>query len=161
MVSERKKNKEQRMHFGLLILLSVLPFFRRYYGRRRLPQLQKADRLGSIVAADVWDKVVVEVVGHGGKKRAREWAEKAMDFWPVVQRALKCSSLPSTTMRHTPPLLDVPDVPDDAQRHPLLAFRPHQPYAAFLVLDVEATCFQGTDFNYPNEIIVCSVLLLT
>jgi hypothetical protein len=29
-----------------------------------------------------------------------------------------------------------------------------QPYDAFLVLDVEATCQQGTDFNYPNEIIV-------
>ena len=65
------------MHFGLLILLSVLPFFSRYYGRRRLLQLQKADRLGSIVVVEVWDKVVVEVVGHGGKKRAREWAEKA------------------------------------------------------------------------------------
>ena len=27
---------------------------------------------------------------------------------------------------------------------------------AFLVLDVEATCKQGTDFDYPNEIIVRS-----
>ena len=29
-----------------------------------------------------------------------------------------------------------------------------QPYDAFLVLDVEATCLQGTDFHWPNEIIV-------
>lgn len=29
-----------------------------------------------------------------------------------------------------------------------------QPYEAFLVLDVEATCHMGTDFNFPNEIIV-------
>jgi hypothetical protein len=29
-----------------------------------------------------------------------------------------------------------------------------QPYDAFLVLDVEATCMPGTDFNYANEIIV-------
>jgi 3'-5' exoribonuclease 1 len=29
-----------------------------------------------------------------------------------------------------------------------------QPYDAFLVLDVEATCAQGTDLNWPNEIIV-------
>ncbi|KAJ3476341.1 hypothetical protein NLI96_g11223 [Meripilus lineatus] len=28
-----------------------------------------------------------------------------------------------------------------------------QTYDAFLVLDVEATCVQGADFNYPNEII--------
>jgi hypothetical protein len=29
-----------------------------------------------------------------------------------------------------------------------------QPYDAFLVLDVEATCLQGSDFHWPNEIIV-------
>ncbi len=29
-----------------------------------------------------------------------------------------------------------------------------QPYDAFLVLDVEATCLKGTDFHWPNEIIV-------
>jgi hypothetical protein len=29
-----------------------------------------------------------------------------------------------------------------------------QPYDALLVLDVEATCLPGTDFNWPNEIIV-------
>jgi hypothetical protein len=29
-----------------------------------------------------------------------------------------------------------------------------QPYDAFLVVDVEATCVPGTDFSYPNEIIV-------
>jgi hypothetical protein len=31
---------------------------------------------------------------------------------------------------------------------------PPQPIDVFLVLDVEATCQQGVDFNYPNEIIV-------
>jgi hypothetical protein len=34
------------------------------------------------------------------------------------------------------------------------AIKVPQPYEVFLVLDVEATCFQGTDFNWPNEIIV-------
>ena len=29
-----------------------------------------------------------------------------------------------------------------------------QPFDAFLVLDVEATCVTGSDFNWPNEIIV-------
>ncbi len=29
-----------------------------------------------------------------------------------------------------------------------------QPYDAFLVLDVEATCYPGTGFHWPNEIIV-------
>ncbi|KAI0062234.1 hypothetical protein BV25DRAFT_1916154 [Artomyces pyxidatus] len=36
----------------------------------------------------------------------------------------------------------------------------HQPYDAFLVLDVEATCFQGTDFHWPNEIIEWPVCLV-
>ena len=31
---------------------------------------------------------------------------------------------------------------------------PRQPWEYFLVLDVEATCVAGTDFNWPNEIIV-------
>jgi hypothetical protein len=29
-----------------------------------------------------------------------------------------------------------------------------QPFEVFLVLDVEGTCDLGTDFDYPNEIIV-------
>lgn len=35
-----------------------------------------------------------------------------------------------------------------------------QPYDAFLVLDVEATCHEGTDFNFPNEIIEFPVCLM-
>jgi hypothetical protein len=40
---------------------------------------------------------------------------------------------------------------------------PRQPWEYILVLDVEATCVAGTDFNWPNEIIVrslCSPLAL-
>ncbi|KAI0003272.1 ribonuclease H-like domain-containing protein [Russula compacta] len=40
------------------------------------------------------------------------------------------------------------------------AVRATQPYDAFLVLDVEATCLQGTDFHWPNEIIEWPVCLL-
>ncbi|KAJ7109163.1 ribonuclease H-like domain-containing protein [Mycena epipterygia] len=35
-----------------------------------------------------------------------------------------------------------------------------QPYDAFLLLDVEATCQKGSDFNYPNEIIEFPVCLM-
>jgi len=35
-----------------------------------------------------------------------------------------------------------------------------QPYEAFLILDVEATCQLGTDFNFPNEIIEFPVCLM-
>ena len=37
--------------------------------------------------------------------------------------------------------------------------RYHQPYDAFLVLDIEGTCKFGSDFNYPNEIIVRPLFL--
>ncbi|KAI0670592.1 ribonuclease H-like domain-containing protein [Trametes maxima] len=38
--------------------------------------------------------------------------------------------------------------------------RTKQPYDAFLVLDVEATCVAGAGFDYPNEIIEWPVCLL-
>ncbi|KAF8061507.1 ribonuclease H-like domain-containing protein [Lyophyllum atratum] len=44
--------------------------------------------------------------------------------------------------------------------HPLPPPTAKQPYEAFLVLDVEATCQQGTDFNFPNEIIEFPVCLM-
>jgi 3'-5' exoribonuclease 1 len=59
-------------------------------------------------------------------------------------------------MRYTPPPPD--DLPDPCHRRSQSpTHRVQQPYDAFLILDVEATCFQGTDFNYPNEIIVRTV----
>lgn len=45
-----------------------------------------------------------------------------------------------------PPLPSIHD-----QRPPMTV---PQPYDYFLVLDVEATCFPGTGFHWPNEIIV-------
>lgn len=39
--------------------------------------------------------------------------------------------------------------------------RAMQPYDAFLVLDLEGTCELGTDFSYPNEIIVRDIILRT
>ncbi|GJJ12205.1 hypothetical protein Clacol_006446 [Clathrus columnatus] len=38
---------------------------------------------------------------------------------------------------------------------------PRQPFNYFLVLDVEATCVEGTDLTWPNEIIEWPVVLLT
>jgi hypothetical protein len=32
-----------------------------------------------------------------------------------------------------------------------------QPYDAFLILDVEATCIQGSGLNWPNELIASLV----
>lgn len=47
--------------------------------------------------------------------------------------------------------------PAQSQEIPPEPSMTRQPYEAFLVLDVEGTCDRGTDFNYPNEIIVCVV----
>lgn len=35
-----------------------------------------------------------------------------------------------------------------------------QPFASFLCFDVEATCEAGTNFNFPNEIIVRRIVVL-
>lgn len=51
---------------------------------------------------------------------------------------------------------DSPSPTNPASNQPL---RTKQPYEAFLVLDVEATCQLGADFNFPNEIIVCVLLI--
>lgn len=61
------------------------------------------------------------------------------------------SPAPHTTSET--PVLNLPEVPWPVK----------QPYDAFLVLDVEATCKEGTDFNWPNEIIVslCGLLICT
>ncbi|KAI6039010.1 ribonuclease H-like domain-containing protein [Pisolithus marmoratus] len=48
----------------------------------------------------------------------------------------------------------------DRPRLPIVAARVKQPYDAFLVLDVEATCLQGAGFDWPNEIIEWPVCLL-
>ncbi|KXN82506.1 3'-5' exonuclease eri1 [Leucoagaricus sp. SymC.cos] len=63
-------------------------------------------------------------------------------------------------MRYT--LLPPDLLPDPRHRRPQSPspFRVQQPYDAFLILDVEATCFQGTDFNYPNEIIEFPICLM-
>lgn len=55
---------------------------------------------------------------------------------PIVESALRSVDVE--------PKLDRPET----------AWPVKQPYDAFLVLDVEATCKEGTDFNWPNEIIV-------
>lgn len=45
-------------------------------------------------------------------------------------------------------------VEEIAETESIEPLHPRQPYDAFLVLDIEGTCKLGTDFNYPNEIIV-------
>lgn len=56
------------------------------------------------------------------------------DDFHATARRVKCNYLPPNS---TPAPLRV-----------------RQPYDVLLVLDVEATCLPGTDFNWPNEIIV-------
>ena len=66
---------------------------------------------------------------------------------------LPASFIRSATTNNAPVFVsDSADIPIAAPE-PLPPFV-HQPFDAFLVLDVEATCLQGTDFQWPNEIIV-------
>ncbi|KAI1787933.1 ribonuclease H-like domain-containing protein [Ganoderma leucocontextum] len=58
------------------------------------------------------------------------------------------------------PLEDPESKADEDEGKDRMAKRYRQPYEAFLVLDVEGTCVQGSGFGYPNEIIEWPVCLL-
>ena len=80
---------------------------------------------------------------------------------PTPVRTLPKPDLPASA---SAPALRTPPSPTCHRRQPSgdksprgdhqMAKRAKQPYDAFLVLDVEATCIQGAGFDYPNEIIV-------
>lgn len=74
----------------------------------------------------------------------------AMIAAPIIARPVPVPDPPPTLVDRTidvSPKLEKPESP-----WPVV-----QPYDAFLVLDVEATCQEGTDFNWPNEIIVSGI----
>lgn len=64
----------------------------------------------------------------------------AIDSMPSVATSSQEKSATKNTVPDTPPK----DIDPPAAK---------QMFDAFLVLDVEATCMPGTDFNYANEII--------
>jgi hypothetical protein len=71
--------------------------------------------------------------------------DAAHDMYSV----LKKPTTTSTTAYITPSTVPRPDATPIDENAWLC-----QPYDAFLVLDVEATCLQGAGFHWPNEIIV-------
>ncbi|KAF5386757.1 hypothetical protein D9615_001814 [Tricholomella constricta] len=88
-------------------------------------------------------------------RRRRPFLDSSLDSFPSV------SSPPVQPMRYTRQARfakkGLISLPVSSPSPPLTA---KQPYEAFLVLDVEATCHQGTDFNFPNEIIEFPVCLM-
>lgn len=76
----------------------------------------------------------------------------AMIITPRVPHPHTVPEPPTTRIERTQesPRLELSEAP----------FPEKQPYDAFLVLDVEATCQEGTDFNWPNEIIEWPVILM-
>jgi len=71
--------------------------------------------------------------------------------WTLEHVAVSVKPLKSALPKPVkPPVLATPTLPT----------RVKQPYDALLVLDVEATCKPGTDFQYPNEIIEWPVCLM-
>ena len=84
-------------------------------------------------------------------------------MFSVLKKPTTTSTTPATTYI-TPsavPCTDAAPVPPRNEELPQSSMKDQsqtawlcQPYDAFLVLDVEATCLQGTGFHWPNEIIV-------
>jgi hypothetical protein len=82
--------------------------------------------------------------------KARQWDRNPLILGPQVPRI---SNKYRKIKYKPPPLLNIPTFP-----YQPVDTRVKQPYEAFLVLDIEGTCELGTDFNYPNEIIVSDFL---
>ena len=71
----------------------------------------------------------------------------AMIASPIAARPFPVPEPPSALVERTVDVVPKLEKPESS-------WPVKQPYNAFLVLDVEATCREGTDFNWPNEIIV-------
>lgn len=83
------------------------------------------------------------------------------DMFSVLKKPTTTPAAAATTYVTPPSDVTRPDaapgdkgLPVSSMNEQYNAVKVPQPYEVFLVLDVEATCFQGTDFNWPNEIIV-------
>jgi hypothetical protein len=85
------------------------------------------------------------------------------DMFSVLKKPTTTSTTVATTYNtpSTVPRADAARIPPRNEELPQPSMEEQcqntwtcQPYDAFLVLDVEATCLQGTDFHWPNEIIV-------
>ncbi|TRM61740.1 ribonuclease H-like domain-containing protein [Schizophyllum amplum] len=77
---------------------------------------------------------------------------------PVDITPLPLHSTPSPSPPPSPLLSSVYEAQDVCEAQNIVTTK--QNYDAFLVVDVEGTCMQGTNFSYPNEIIEFPVCLM-
>jgi hypothetical protein len=89
---------------------------------------------------------------HSRSPPIKEPSGSVHDMFSVLKKPTTTPTAAATTYI-TPPF-DVTRPDAVSSMNEQYAVKVPQPYDAFLVLDVEATCFQGTDFHWPNEIIV-------
>ena len=102
-------------------------------------------------------------------KNPRSGSDKGRSMADAIRDILSLLKKPTTTTVTTTYITSsavkradtapIPRSRNEAQQQPSMkeqcqAAWTCQPYDAFLVLDVEATCLQGTGFQWPNEIIV-------
>ncbi|KAK7043661.1 hypothetical protein VNI00_008272 [Paramarasmius palmivorus] len=81
----------------------------------------------------------------------RRWLRRERTQGSEAVESVKTS--PPTAVEHSPP--------SSSEIKPQRkAVTTKQPFDAFLVVDFEGTCDEGTDFNYPNEIIEFPVFLV-
>ncbi|KAK7693238.1 hypothetical protein QCA50_002804 [Cerrena zonata] len=93
--------------------------------------------------------------------RRRRSSIKVPEEAPNDSKTPIAATLPNSIPSPSPSLSAIPPDTNDMIHEPFIdRTYVKQSYDAFLVLDVEATCMPGTDFNYPNEIIEWPVLLL-
>lgn len=83
-------------------------------------------------------------------------------FLTLTYRFLSSRPKTAPTVSHTLSVQTTPqsDKEETTSTNPAIDSRVKQPYDVFLVLDVEATCKQGSNFEWPNEIIEWPVCVM-
>jgi hypothetical protein len=98
---------------------------------------------------------------HSHSPPTKASSDSLRDMFSVLKKPTTTPTTAPTTYITPPSDVTRPDtaprdrgLPLPSMNEQYSAVKVPQPYDVFLVLDVEATCLQGTDFHWPNEIIV-------
>lgn len=134
----------------------VMPLFQFY----SLPLMLCPDGLSIFLFAVLVFAICMTVTSRKPAPRpASRLNPAAPKFVVKAAQSNEATKIPPT-LPPSPPVQEPKPHPMDTTTEEIDIPAAKQAYDAFLVVDVEATCMPGTDFNYANEIIEWPVCLL-
>src|SRR6266566_2709118 len=92
---------------------------------------------------------------HSTPHPNKGWSDAIQDIFSVLKKPTTSTTVTTYIMPSAVTRADTAPIPPRNEEHQQSQTAwTCQPYDVLLVLDVEATCLQGADFHWPNEIIV-------